>query len=82
MSYKKHCKIWTSGVSYFGAKIVQILFLKNGPNFDGSFLKPAKISNHFFFGDILKSKYLKAMPNSAKRENLNDFMYIHNGFLT
>ena len=43
MSYKKPCKIWTSGVSYFRPKFVQFSFLKNGPYFDGRFLKSAKI---------------------------------------
>ena len=38
LSYKKPCKIWTSEVSYIGAKIVQCKFLKNKPNFDGGFL--------------------------------------------
>ena len=43
MSYKKPCKIWTSGVSYFMPKFLQFSFLKNGPYFDGRFLKSAKI---------------------------------------
>ena len=42
LSYKKPCKIWTSEVSYIGAKIVQCKFLKNKPNFDGGFLDQAK----------------------------------------
>ena len=53
MSYKKHCKIWTSGVSYFWAKVVQCLFLKNGTNFDSRFLIMSKILIVFLiFGNI------------------------------